>query len=138
MKLKNKKTGEIKEISSYAIFFGSFDSLKEINNDWEDHEEPKGHYWVIDEDGVLECRTVGDFSNEGMCKQIGSYFKTDEEAKKAVERLKALANLRKDSFQFTGWRAVKPDNDEHFKFIIGAKADSAAIDDLSTLFNPDD
>ena len=98
MKLKNKKTGEIFDGDVFS--FGDMNSLAELNEEWEDYEEPKEHYWVIDEDGVLICRTVGDFTNEGMCKQIGNYFETKEEAEKAVERLRAWKRLKDKGFRF--------------------------------------
>jgi hypothetical protein len=71
-------------------------SLKELNELFEDYEETKEFYWVIDEDGALICRTIGDSTrlNEGMCKQIGNYFETKEEAEKAVERLQAWKRLK--------------------------------------------
>lgn len=48
MKLRNKKTGEIKSLSIYGISLYLHDkdtpvyhSLKELNDEWEDYEEPK-------------------------------------------------------------------------------------------------
>lgn len=117
MKLKNKKTGEIGYLSvdmdrpdnrikvyhDDGVFYRGYDSLAKLNLEWEDYEEPKEHYWVIDDDGMLVRRTVGDFANEEMCKEIGNYFETEEEAKKAVEKQKAKERLRRKGFKFTGW-----------------------------------
>lgn len=106
MKLKNKKTGEIEEFEDITRVFkfigdqNTYSSLAEFIEEWEDYEEPKEHYWVIDEDGVLVCRTVGDFTNEEMCKQIGNYFGTPEEAQKAVERLRVWKRLKDKGFRF--------------------------------------
>jgi len=79
-----------------------YNSIKDFTDHWEDYEEPKEYYWVIDEDGVLVCREVGAFVNEGMCKQIGNYFTTEEEAKKAVDKLKAWKRLKCWGFKFCG------------------------------------
>ena len=104
MKLKNKISGEIKE---FALFDGNElqggATLESLTKEWEDVKEPKEHYWVIDEDGVLVCRAVGAFVNEEMCKQIGNYFETKEEAEKAVEKLKAWKRLKDAGFRFGGW-----------------------------------
>lgn len=112
MRLKNKKTGEIieKYPDRFVINSGElvrqYDSLAELNEEWEDYEEPK-EYWAIDcfiPDGDL----VSQFSNcsESVIenrKSIGNYFETREEAEKAVEKLKALASLRKRGLKFNGW-----------------------------------
>ena len=37
MKLRNKKTGEIKEVQPITI--GGFRSLAELNEEWEDYED---------------------------------------------------------------------------------------------------
>lgn len=106
MKLRNKQTGEIKafdEVMREAYKWNNYNSLAKLNEEWCDYEEPKEkHYWVIDDDGMLVCRTVGDFPNEGMCKEIGNYFETREEAEQAVEKLKAYKRLKDKGFRFNG------------------------------------
>lgn len=90
MKLKNKKTGEIRELPD-GFFCG--DNLKKICEDWEDYEEPKGiqciyyvnHFDAVKIDGVI----VG--------------FGTKEEAEKAVEKLKAWKQLKDKGFKIEGW-----------------------------------
>lgn len=94
--------GEIAVECSGCTYY--YNNLSELCEKWEDCEEPKKHYWVIDEDGVLVCRTVGDFANEGMCKQIGNYFETEEEAKKAVGRLRAWKRLKDKGFRFETYK----------------------------------
>lgn len=111
MRLRNKKTGEIIELLAKPSFVkrnddylqsevNTFNSLAELNEEWEDYEEPKKHYFTIDGDGVLVCRTAGDFLNEGLCKQIGNYFETREEAEQAVEKLKAWKRLKDSGISF--------------------------------------
>lgn len=43
------------------------------------------------------------FDWQDTMKQIGNYFKTKEEAEKAVEKLKAWKRLKDKGFRFTGW-----------------------------------
>lgn len=124
MKLKNKKTGEIRnavDIDMYTdsvylkVSDGEFDnetieyhSLAELNEEWEDYEEPKEFYY-IEPNGVIsridgwECYTEAD--NEIM-KTLGNYFETKEEAEKAVEKLKAWKRLKDKDFQFHGHNAL--------------------------------
>ena len=95
MKLKNKKTGEIgytavlqsKAIvvmDENAIQLGSYTSLAELNEEWEDApEEPKG-YWCIDwTGGVNHITLLDDITDkyEKAKKQIGNYFETKEETR---------------------------------------------------------
>ena len=138
MKLKNKKTGEIEEFEDMTRVFkfignqNTYSSLAEFIDEWEDYEEPKEHYWVIDEDGVLVCRTVGDFTNEGMCKQIGNYFETREEAEKAVERLRAWKRLKDKGFKFDGYHI--PAGEIHFNMAIQREAMDEFIKDMGICF----
>lgn len=108
MKLRNKKTGEVVEVESIHTSvdgrimttcvldglrsLGIYDSLTEFNAEWEDYEEPKKYwyispvgevYWIFEDDEGLETS-----------KQIGNYFESREEAKRAVEKLKAWKRLK--------------------------------------------
>lgn len=117
MKLRNKKTGEIgypyfqnwKEISCVivdenAIQIAEYKSLAELNEEWEDYVESK-EYWYISPEGIPYLINEEDDGLEGVkaSKAIGNYFETKEEAEKAVEKLKAFANLRKRGLKFNGW-----------------------------------
>ena len=106
MKLKNKKTGEIKE---FALFDGNElqggATLESLTKEWEDApEEPKEH-WCINEFGTPEM--AGRFNRENIYdksrKLIGNDFETKEEAEKAVEKLKAWKQLKDNcNFRFNG------------------------------------
>ena len=124
MKLRNKKTGEIGNLvlninpnrESYSVLstenddticgnlvIGDYDTISELNEEWEDYKEPKVAYF-IDSQGrvcVFSDTHVDDWTEE---KQIGNKFKTEEEAKKAVEKLKAWQRLKDNGFEFTGWK----------------------------------
>lgn len=113
MKLRNKKTGEIgylivgKGSDHYIVTndewesCGNYGSLAELTEEWEDYEEPK-KYWYIGDRGEIFPEIV---ENPGHIwhqarKEIGNYFETEEEAEKAVEKLKALKRLRDKGLKF--------------------------------------
>lgn len=117
MKLRNKKTGEIIELLAKPSFIkrnddflsseiNTFDSLAELNEEWEDYEEPK-EYWYVSCDGrALKATTDEDDFNEKHNtghKQIGNYFETEKEAERAVEKLKAWKRLKDKGFRFKTW-----------------------------------
>lgn len=113
MKLKNKKTGEIWDIGKVLTNdYPSYETLKEINEEWEDYEEPKVYWYINDLDGEpMKCdwRNCGkqNFTRWGEYrKQIGNYFNTQEEAEKAVEKLKAWKRLKDKGFKFIGVRSI--------------------------------
>lgn len=96
MKLRNKRTGEIKafdEVIREAYKWNNYNSLAELNEEWEDYEEPK-EYWYIDCDGEIEHDKDQGTGFDKDCKAIGNCFETKEEAEKAVEKLKAWKRLK--------------------------------------------
>lgn len=121
MKLRNKETGEVKEVivGGYPVSgktkmwecsemdaneetgyksLGTYSSLAELNEEWEDYEEPKLFY-VVDLDGEI---LPSNFENKTVekAKELGNYFETKEEAEKAVEKLKAWKRLTDKGFRF--------------------------------------
>lgn len=79
-------------------------SLKKLNEDWEDYEEPKPkEFWYINAMGLLFPGV--DLIEECVeeIKKIGNYFETKEEAEKVVEKLKAWKRLKDKGFEFEGW-----------------------------------
>ena len=114
MRLRNKKTREIgylistnwneeslKVVDNNGVQLGKYTSLAELNEEWEDYEEPKMFYWV-DYDGKI-CKAEIGTMDRTKIKQIGNYFETKEEAEKAVEKLKAWKRLKDKGFRFTNW-----------------------------------
>ena len=125
MKLRNKKTGEIKEVivGGYPVTcktkmwecsemdvneetgyksLGTYSSLAELNEEWEDYDEPKDFYF-IQADGdihLVQCKTPK--YQLKKFKSVGNYFETKEEAEKALEKLKAWKRLKDKGFRFTG------------------------------------
>lgn len=104
MKLRNKKTGEI------AIFGDGIVDLNQIGcknvaemmeQGWEDYEEPKDVWWLDNEGNVNHTSRIEAYCFEKN-KEIGNYFGTEEEAEKAVEKLKAWERLKDKGFKFEG------------------------------------
>ena len=145
MKLRNKKTGEIVDLVEGYIkdsYYGQkieikplaisnkegyiYNSLAELNEDWEDYEEPK-EYWYIDPMvcGVYCTKIKKDEDLYDFNKQIGNYFESKEEAEKAVERLRAWKRLKDKGFKFGGYNAcsVDYDIDEQYRKYISQDLD---------------
>ena len=115
MKLRNKKTGKIHEITQavflsddmnkkFAIYSQSeghnyaYRTLAELNEEWEDYEEPK-EYWFISDRGEI-FHTEDNMSIDEKRKSFGNYFETKEEAEKALEKLKAVKRLKNYNVKF--------------------------------------
>lgn len=132
MKLKNKQTGEIKEVivGGYPVSgktkmwecsemdaneetgyksLGTYTSLAELNKEWEDMPEEPKEYWYIDPMvcGVYYTKIKKDEDLYNFNKQIGNYFETKEEAEKVVEKLKAFERLKAKGFRFEGWEDLQ-------------------------------
>lgn len=120
MKLRNKKTGKIHEITEvvglhdmdkkFVIYSQTeghnyaYKNLSELSEDWEDYEEPEPTiYYYISDFGAIREGDVGKFvEDEIVRKEIGNYFETKEEAEKVVEKLKAWKRLKDKGFRFNG------------------------------------
>lgn len=102
MRLRNKKTGEIIRFYDGITLNGEdYDSLAELNDEWEDYEEPT-EYWCIDTFAYEICflRKGVNKDRDNFNKAIGNYFGTKEEAEKAVEKLKAWKRLKDADCKF--------------------------------------
>jgi len=151
MKLRNKTTGEIRnaiDIDMYTdsvylkVSDGEFDnetieyhSLAELNEEWEDYEEPT-YYYFIQDDGRIGCDAIEQYNHKPKVvehKEIGNYFETREEAEKAVEKLKAWKRLKNKGFRFNGWKCT---GSISFAFdnYCGDGQPMSASDDLNLLF----
>ena len=121
MKLRNKKTGEILELCCHRSgdFRERYDSLAELNGEWEDYEEPTT-FWAISWAGEPEEYNAKKTPQElkDMAKEIGNYFETKEEAEKAVECLRAWKRLKDKGFKFDLLPALGHCDDEKFDISI--------------------
>ena len=109
MKLRNKKTGEIKDACEVldmkqedGVLYKYY-SLAELNEEWEDYEEPKVFYYIKSNGYIVKDNDTitNDFADD--LKSIGNYFKTKEEAEQAVESLMAWKRLKDAGFKLTSW-----------------------------------
>lgn len=115
MKLQNEETGQVEnfcidkdQICSCDRAF-VYDSLTQLQDaGWKDYEEPPLFWYIDDYDTMcgsvgekqnLECNTYTEQQVEKF-KAIGNYFETEEEAEKAVEKLKAWKRLSKNRYLF--------------------------------------
>ena len=102
MKLRNKKTGEVKE---FVLFDGMNElqggaTLAMLNEEWEDYNDSLEHYYIShDGDVVRMSELISSKLRKGNI-EIGNYFETKEDAKLAVKKLKAWKRLRDKGVYF--------------------------------------
>lgn len=78
----------------------TYSSLAELNDEWEDYEEPKGKHWYMTSWG--EVWQYGDDPlHEEWRIILGNDFETKEEAEKAVQKLRAWKRLKDKGFRFS-------------------------------------
>lgn len=149
MKLRNKKTGVIVEdtdilglLASSKFDIPIYHSLAELNEEWEDYEEPK-EYWCITGRGNLHHLQDITDENDKDHREIANYFETKEEAEKAVEKLKAWKRLKDKGFKFIGVRGIgkvidfdipEPYNHVGFDEYVAGVDEKEFYEDLLMLF----
>lgn len=151
MKLRNKKTGAIYSIEDIdlgnnkdGIWLGltRYNSLAELNEEWEDYEEPKD-FWYISDFGYVFNHEINNKSVKSTIeemKSIGNYFLSREEAEKAVEKLKAFKRLKDKGFRFDLSPALGHCDDKKFDIsIIGTMPakwwyNDKVVDDIHYIF----
>lgn len=130
MKLRNKKTGEVITLIDHT--FDNYNSLAELNEEWEDYEEPKEIWW-LDNEGNVNHGAIEVYDTFAKNIEIGNYFKAKEEAEKAVERLRAWKRLKDRGFRFKRYKYS-----DILEGTIGIEAqfdnDGQAEQDLAFLF----
>lgn len=158
MKLRNKKTGGIGKLSVYTDghvsvddatspwtdnTIGQYYSLAELNEEWEDYEEPEG-WWFIDTDSDNKVHaTNSTLRDRELDEEIGNYFSSKEEAERAFEKLKAWKRLKDKGFRFKDYTR-KFDGFKRVDgnvFILAELDDEGAIgmiDELNTCFGGED
>lgn len=151
MKLRNKRTGEIDDVSivhSANKIKGVVEhedgvqclfayTLKEFNEEWEDCEDET--QYTISDDGEVVPYAV-DYIDEGTDKgrkSIGNYFKTKEEAEKAVEKLKAWERMKDTGCKPIAWKWKQdyPNDACYVEVVLKCQFDSGVHDkELDLLF----
>lgn len=138
MKLRNKKTGEI---NLGDLHLDDFNSLAELNEEWEDYDENKYYYAITSikaDAGITKMKNIHN-DMTAFDKSIGNYFENREEAERAVEKLKAWKRLKDKGFKFDGYTpdfegfwAIYPNDTEGTWCLAEDKAD------LDLLFGGED
>lgn len=139
MRLRNKKTGEIGELTSVLrtfVYVGDtpkyeYETLSDLNKEWEDYEKPDKKQFIVSDDGEI-CPYMVDYINEGTDRgrsSIGNYFETKEEAEQAVEKLKAWKRLKEAGFVFEGY------DGRNIKYNVYRKNSEDIMPDLDLLFS---
>ena len=88
-----------------------YNSLAELNEEWCDYEEQKGN-WTIDpmnENYIDDGRYTAPDELERY-EELGLKFNTEEEAEKAVERLRSWKRLKDKGFRFDGYDVAHNSN----------------------------
>lgn len=151
-KVRNKKTGDIYETTMPVVFniktngggehTVSCESIAELNEKWEDYEEPK-ELWSVDQFGEpINVTRLSSLQLEKL-RRIGNHFDTEEETEKAVEKLKALTKLCKKGFEFnsvkmfgSGLIRIEASIPINEKTTLQERSD--IVDDLYLLFGGED
>ena len=153
MKLRNKKTREIIELLAKPSFVkrnddylqsevNTFNSLAELNEEWEDYEEPKEYWFIRDHTLSVGYSPADNNATAKFRKEIvGNYFETKEEAEQALEKLKAWKRLKDYYIKF---RLDFVKNTINFTYRLDGTLHSAVneeriiFEDMKTIFGGED
>lgn len=124
---KVKNGGELIVITDTRSYV--YKTLAEVVEYWQDYVEPID-IWSINitnnkpfhiiENSKYRVFTDTDIKNLEL---IGFKFKTEKEAEKAVERLKACKRLKDKRFRFNKWTIPEEPKTPHIKLVIEAEMD---------------
>lgn len=166
MRLRNKKTGEIKDVESLGHEkslrdkYGpqitlswnteyenlgeckTYNSLAELNEEWEDYQEPET-FWYISSTGtpIKSEVSIYDPLEIHLMKQIGNYFESEEDADKAVEKLVALKRLENHNLRVEMGQRIFVNADNKLtsqKPLFVVDTYDEVEDDLDSLFCSED
>ena len=153
MKLRNKKTGEIGKLhcdmnvspAKYSVFedtdirghYWEYDSLTELNSEWEDVPEEPKEYWFIYENGSIGNINWNNGEQDNLRKSIGNYFETKEEAEQALEKLKVWKRMKDTGCEAITWRWKQdyPNDACYVEVVLKCRLDAGVHDrELDLLF----
>lgn len=96
-------------------------------------------YWYVTDNGYICTNTDDGDSWDEYRKEVGNYFSSREEARKAVEKLKAWKRLKDKGFMFNRWTIPEEPKTPHIKLVIEAEVDVPDSPyDLELLFGGED
>lgn len=168
MELRNKKTGEIidLDIACLKAQFGGislipepcvlggdeyvYDSLAQLNEEWEDYEEPKEFYFIdqfmsVSKGVVDDVEYAGKHSAVNYAKKTsnnlktaGNYFETKEEAELTLRKLKAWKRLKDKGFRFNYYIREHKEGSADITIVSHIDDDCGTTEDLYLLFSQED
>lgn len=116
-----------------------YDDLKTFANDWEDYEDEYLYVISAEISCGYECVLKDDYAT--LCDtaiELGIGFKTEKEAKKAVEKLKAWKRVKDGGVTFKNWAANQTGTIDCFATwgdnIPPSRKNPTLLDDLDLLF----
>ena len=131
--IRFKLTASAQKGGEHTFFYFSITEFLEM---WEDAPDSEGHWHI--RDGEVYWSELKPCIRTEKRKEIGNYFGTKEEAKRAVEKLKAWKRLKDKGLEFDGY--VLPDRKiglslpESF-FPCKGRIDKETQKDLDLLFS---
>ena len=117
-----------------------FETLKGLNKMFEDVPEEPKEYWCITGRGNLHYLQDMTDENDKDHREIGNYFSSQEEAEKAVRKLKAWKRLKDKGFRFDGYDVAHNSNGDLCGQLFYNAGDYCIEDgekDLDLLFCPE-
>lgn len=129
MKLRNKKTGYTtnwcidKDVIRTCDGSIVYNSLSELTEEWEDAPEEPKKYYYLDYGGRIKAMNDANDEEDMARKAIGNYFKTKEEAEKALKKLDAWKRMKDKGFRFNRWTIPEEPKTPHIKLVIEAEMD---------------
>ena len=91
----------VKDVSGDSVAHLEYDSLAELNEEWEDAPVEQEEYWSINELGsIVHVTHRKENIFDKARKNFGNYFETEEEAELAARKLKAWKRLRDYNVKF--------------------------------------
>lgn len=103
-----------------GIRIAEYDSIEALYENWEDYKEHK-EYWHIFGTNIMHSQEGFDELYDKRNKEIGNFFETEEETKKAVEKLKAWKRLKDNGLKFNRWIILEEPKTPHIKLAIEAE-----------------
>ena len=135
VKLRNKKTGEIIDVKDALTDSDDYPNHYVINDEWEGYEEPKISYFINWFGEVSELSGLISDREIEKLKEVGNYFESEDEARKAAEKLKAWNRLKDKGLSFRHWKEAPLRSHSSCIAITGnMSCDEESRKDLDLLF----
>lgn len=115
-----------------------YPSIAKLCEEWEDAPEEPKKFWYINTEKGHDIASLATLAGEPyeVDKEIGNVFSSEEEAEKAVEKLKAWKRLKDKGFRFAhcDWTKELTVSDIHIYADIDCEWSDLVEEDLQTVF----